>query len=68
MEDIINQIDGQVQIIFERSYEGRIFRDALWMTQSEYDAITPEEIQAQQQKRFDNWVIVITPTPEETPV
>jgi hypothetical protein len=65
MEDIINQIDGQVQIIFERSYERQIFRDALWMTQAEYDATTPEEILALQQKRYDNWVIAITPPPEE---
>lgn len=68
MEDIINQIDEKVQIIFERSYEGRTFRDALWMTQAEYDARTPEDIQALQQTRFDNWVIAITPPLEETPV
>ena len=67
MEDIINQIDGQVQIIFERSYERQTFRDALWMTQSEYDAITTEEILALQQTRFDNWVASINPPIENPP-
>jgi uncharacterized phage-associated protein len=62
MEDIINQIDGQVQIIFEKtdSTINQTFRDALWMTQEEYDASSAERINALKQARFDNWLAIVT--------
>ena len=62
MEDIINQIDGQVQIIFEKSDStvNQTFRDALWMTQAEYDASSIDTINALKQERFDNWLAIIT--------
>jgi mono/diheme cytochrome c family protein len=44
MEDIINQIDGQVQIIFEKTDGDKTYRDALWFKQEEYDTLTPEQI------------------------
>ena len=45
MENIINQIDGQVQVIFERiSDQGLVFRDALWLSQQDYSNTTAEQI------------------------
>ena len=61
MEDIINQIDGQVQIIFEKSFNTQTFRDALWMTQAEYDTTPVADIEAMKQQRFDNWLAIVNP-------
>ena len=66
MEDIINTIDNRVQIIFERtSITNMTFRDALWFTQAEYDALTPENILTLQQERFDNWEAIVNAPPTE---
>ena len=66
MEDIINTIDNKVQIIFERtSITNMTFRDALWFTQAEYDALTPENILTLQQERFDNWEAIVNAPPTE---
>jgi hypothetical protein len=67
MEDIINQIDGKVQVIFEKSDSGRTFRDALWMTQEEYDATPSTSIDAMKQERFDNWLTIVDAVPTEEP-
>lgn len=67
MEDIINTIDNKVQIIFERtSTIGMTFRDALWFSQAEYDALTPENILTLEQERFDNWEAIINSPPTES--
>jgi hypothetical protein len=67
MEDIINTIDNKVQIIFERtSTNGMTFRDALWFSQAEYDALTPENILTLEQERFDNWEAIINSPPTES--
>jgi len=67
MEDIINTIDNKVQIIFERtSITNMTFRDALWFTQAEYDALTPENILTLQQERFDNWEALVNSPPTES--
>jgi hypothetical protein len=65
MEDIINQIDGKVQVIFEKSDSGRTFRDALWMTQEEYAATPAATIDAMKQERFDNWLAIVNAAPTE---
>ena len=66
MENIINTIDNKVQIIFERtSITNMTFRDALWFTQAEYDALTPENILTLQQERFDNWEALVNSPPTE---
>lgn len=60
MENIINQIDGQVQVIFERiSDQGLIFRDALWLSQQDYSNTTAEQILQLQEERYSNWLAVI---------
>ena len=67
MEDIINTIDNKVQIIFERtSTNGIPFRDALWFTQAEYDALTPENILTLEKERFDTWEALVNSPPTES--
>jgi len=66
MEDIINQINGQVQVIFEKSTaDNQTYRDALWMTQEEYDATSSETIESMKQERFDNWLAIVNALPTE---
>jgi len=64
MDDIINQADGKVQVIFERTYDGTsMFRDALWFTEQEYSALDPEQITVMQEERFNNWIAIINAPP-----
>jgi hypothetical protein len=65
MADIINQIDGQVQIIFEKGEGSQIYRDAIWMTQDEYDSTSSETIESIKQQRYDNWLSIINAMPTE---
>lgn len=65
MTDIINKIDGQVQVIFEKGDETQIYRDAIWMTQEEYDSTSSESIDAIKQQRYDNWLAVVNAMPTE---
>lgn len=61
MENIVNQIDNQVQVIFERTNnEGLLYRDALWFTKEEYSNTTAEQILQLQEDRYNNWLAVIT--------
>jgi len=68
MADIINQIDGQVQIIFEKGEGAETYRDALWMKQSEYESMSSETIESMKQQRYDNWLSIVNPTVIDTPV
>ena len=57
MEDIINQIEGNVQVIFEITPDvGYAYRDALWFTQEVYNTLTQEEINTMKQDRFNNYL------------
>jgi len=67
MEDTINYIDGQVQVIFEKtSQDNQTYRDALWMSQAEYEATSSEIIESMKQQRFDNWLAIVNSLPTET--
>ena len=68
MEDIIETTeDGMVRIVFEKSNGTNEYRDALYFTQENYDAMEPWQIEIMKQERFDNWLAVITyVAPEET--
>jgi hypothetical protein len=68
MEDIINYIDGQVQISFEKVEGSTFFRDALWMLQAEYEVLSHSDIETMKQTRFDNWLAVINAPPSEVQV
>ena len=61
MDDIVNQIDGKVQIIFEETdtENNQTFRDAIWMTQAEYDATSADQINTIKQERFNNWLAIV---------
>lgn len=65
MEDIINKIDGKVQIIFEKTKDNQTYRDAIWMTQEQYDATDQTAIDIIKQERFDNWLSIINAPPTE---
>jgi hypothetical protein len=67
MEDIINQIDGQVQVIFEKGEGSQTYRDALWMTQAVYDSTPSETIEEMKQQRYDNWLAIVNALPTEEP-
>jgi hypothetical protein len=67
MADIINQIDGKVQVIFEKGQGTQIYRDAIWMSQSEYESASTESIDAIKQQRYDNWLAIINAMPTEEP-
>lgn len=59
MEDIINYIDGKVQVIFERGEQPLSYRDAIWMSESEYAATTRESIITIQDKRYTDWLALV---------
>jgi hypothetical protein len=67
MTDIINQIDGQVQVIFEKGEGSQTYRDAVWMSQSEYDSVSTETLESIKQERYDNWLAVVNAMPIEEP-
>ncbi len=61
MEDI------RIQVIFREETSHGAYQDALWFSQAEYDALTPETLAAMKQARIDNWIkVVTTPAPEPT--
>ncbi len=65
MTDIINQINGQVQVIFEKGQGSQTYRDAIWMTQNEYDSTSAETLESIKQQRYDNWLAVVNAMPTE---
>lgn len=68
MEDIINRIDGQVQVIFEKTDGNQTYRDAIWISEEEYANTASSTIESIKQERFDNWLAIITAMPTEAPV
>lgn len=40
-------------------------RDAICLTQAQWDATTPEQLEAMQQTRFANWLAAITAPPSD---
>ena len=68
MADIINNVNGMVQIIFERTTsDGLKFRDSLLFAQTAYDNMTPESIAVLQQAKFERWVAMVTGTAVDEP-
>lgn len=56
--------DGWIRDAFEIGNPPLVFKDALIMRSEEYESLTPEEIQARKQARYDNWYAIITAPPE----
>ena len=67
MEDIINKIDGQVQVIFEKTDGNQTYRDAIWMSEEEYANTASSTIDSIKQERFNNWLAIINAMPTEAP-
>jgi hypothetical protein len=57
--------DGRIAEDFEIGEDPYILKDALVMTVSQYDALTPDEIVAMKQARYDNWMAIVTAPPVE---
>tara|TARA_R110000868_G_scaffold25102_3_gene98001 strand:- start:505 stop:741 length:237 start_codon:yes stop_codon:yes gene_type:complete len=66
MTDVVNQIDGQVQVIFERGVGAETYRDALWMSQEQYDLTSAEALEAMKDERYTNWLAIIHAAPTES--
>ena len=61
---IVQLEDGRIADEFEMGEEPHVLKDALVMRPQDYEALTPEEIQAMKQRRYDNWIAIIT-APQE---
>lgn len=44
---------------YELGEEPHVWRDAICLTQAQWDAITPEELSAMQQQRYENWLAAL---------
>lgn len=53
-----------IKIEFERSFGGMVFRDALLLTDDELAALTPEQIEAMKDARFNSWLAAMTASEE----
>ena len=51
--------DGRIADEFEIGEEPHVLKDALVMRPKDYDALSPEEVQAMKQARYDNWIAII---------
>ena len=60
--------DGRIADEFEIGEEPHVLKDALVMRVSDYDALTPEQIIAMKQARYDNWIAIILAPPVDVPV
>lgn len=55
-----------IQIIFERGTDPYLYRDALYFTQEQFDALTEEEIESIKDERYNRWYDLVTnPPPSE---
>jgi hypothetical protein len=54
-----------VKIAFERGNEPLIYKDALYFTEEEYAALSPEQIESMKDERYNRWYAIITTPPEE---
>ena len=60
--------DGRLADEFDIGTEPYVLKDALVMTPDAYALLTPDEIAAMKQARYDNWIAIVTAPPvEDTP-
>lgn len=57
--------NGMVSITFSATDGTFNFSDAIVVLQSQYDAMTPDDIQAEEQRRWDDWIAIVNPPVEE---
>jgi hypothetical protein len=59
--------DGRLADEFEIGTEPYVLKDALVMMPDAYEALTPDEIAAMKQMRYDNWYAIVTAPPVDAP-
>ena len=55
---------GMVSITFSATDGTYTLNDAIVVLQSQYDAMTPADVEAEEQRRWDDWIAIVSP-PEE---
>jgi hypothetical protein len=60
-------LDGYVTIKFERTDGTYTLVDAIVVTDAEYAKLTPADIEAMEQKRFDDWYAIVIASQEDEP-
>jgi hypothetical protein len=60
--------DGRMADEFEIGTEPYVLKDALVMMPDVYALLTPDEIAAMKQSRYDNWYAIVTAPPVDAPV
>lgn len=60
-------MSNQICVAFQFGEAPYILNDALCLTQAQWDAITPEEVAAMHQQRYDNWRDAMTRPPTIDP-
>lgn len=59
--------DGRLADEFDIGTEPYVLKDALVMMPDAYALLTPDEIAAMKQSRYDNWYAIVTALPVEDP-
>lgn len=65
---IVQLDDGRIADQFQIGTEPYVLSDALVMRPEDYALLTPDEIVAMKQSRYDNWYAIVTAPPVDTPV
>jgi hypothetical protein len=60
--------DGRMADEFKIGAEPYVLSDALVMRPEDYALLTPDEIAAMKQTRYDNWIAIVTAPPVDAPV
>jgi len=60
---IVQLEDGRMADQFQIGDEPYVLKDSLVMMPADYEALTPEEIAAMKQARYDNWYAIVTAPP-----
>ena len=55
----------KIQVIFKTTTAYGDYQDALWFSQAEHDALTPEVFEAKKQERIDKWIAIVSAPPLE---
>lgn len=58
---VIIREDGLMSEDFEMGTEPFVLKDAIVMRPSDYEALSPDEVQAIKQARYDSWIAIVRP-------
>ena len=53
--------NGMVSITFSATDGTYTLNDAIVVLQSQYDAMTPADIESEEQRRWDAWIAIVNP-------